>query len=92
MNPYCSRCYTIESEPVDTDAGIEVRWFKLADDGDIVTTGLDEEGEIVNLFMGIVEEDFDYDESYPLICSDCLVDIFENREGYENLDDDYPPF
>jgi len=83
MKPYCSRCFSTESDPVDTDAGCEVYWFKIDEDGEIITTGVDEGGEISSMFTGIVGKDFDYDESFQLLCSDCIIEMFQESGEFE---------
>jgi hypothetical protein len=83
MKPYCSRCFSKESDPVETDTGIEVHWFTLDEEGEAVTLGLDEGGEIGFMFTGIVGEDFDYDESQPLLCSDCVVSMYDEYKELE---------
>jgi len=87
MNPYCCRCFTIESDPVETDSGCDVHWFKLDETGDPITTGVGEDGEISPMFTGIVGEHFDYDESYEIVCSSCLDEMLE--EGEDEADQSY---
>lgn len=73
MEPYCSRCATKDPTPVTSDTGLTIYWFKIADDGDASTIGVNEDGEITNMFMGILDKDFEYDGDFELMCPDCVA-------------------
>lgn len=99
MEPYCCCCFTMDPEPVKTDTGDYVFWFKLQQDmesmeDDICTIGLNDNGEVSNMFLGIPDKDFEYDESFKIMCPGCVIKeledegIIDSFEEYEDFDDE----
>lgn len=73
MKPYCSRCYTEDPYPVEADTGEIIYWFKLAEDGDACTIGINEDGEVTDMFVGIMDKEFEYNKEFELMCPDCVA-------------------
>jgi hypothetical protein len=87
MKPYCSKCFTQDPEPVESDTGEMIYWFKICEETEEVTTlGLDEEGQVTEAFMGMSVKDFDYDDSFKIICPDCLVEESEQLDLNNELE------
>jgi len=82
MQPYCSRCYTTEPVPAETDQGYQFHWFKVSegDKEELEYLGVDEKGEFIFMFVAILEKVFDYDKSFKLMCPDCLAEEVQKRE------------
>lgn len=82
MHPYCSRCFKTDPEPVISDTDDKIYWFKIHEDLDgeesVCAVGLNTDGEISAMFVGISNKDFEYDESFKLLCPDCVIEDFEN--------------
>ena len=89
MNPYCCKCYSIDPDPVESDGGDQVCWFKLEEDENgeesVSTLGLDENGEMAFLFIALSEKHFDYDESFKIVCPDCVVEQYASQKEEEEL-------
>ena len=78
-------CFTQEPEPVEADTGDLIYWFKICEeDDDITTLGIDDEGQITDIFMGIPEKDFEYDDTFKILCPDCVIE-----ESGQLEDEDY---
>lgn len=91
MHSYCSRCFTRETEPVQADTGDLIYWFVLQQDDyidELITLGLDETGNITNMFVGIPEKEFVYDETFKLICPDCVVDEMDRMGDFNEEDNE----
>lgn len=73
MVPFCSRCATKDPTPATSDTGLTIYWFKISDEGEASTIGVNEDGEITDLFVGILDKDFDYDGEYEIMCPDCVA-------------------
>ncbi|MBD3261067.1 MAG: hypothetical protein GF334_05195 [Candidatus Altiarchaeales archaeon] len=89
MKPYCFRCFTQDPYPAQADTGDVIYWFRLfgEDDDELCTIGLDTEGDVAPMFMGVADKDFDYDESYKILCPDCAALEAEQEESlYEDED------
>ena len=76
MKPYCSKCFTQEPDPVEADTGDLIYWFKVCDeeDYDVITIGIDDDGQVTDIYVGIADKSFEYDDTYKLLCPECAVD------------------
>lgn len=94
MHPYCCKCFCTDPEPVETDGGDTVYWFKIESNGsseeeELYTVGIDENGEVDYMFLGVLDKDFEYDESFKIMCPDCVVGAVGEDDGAlldENLE------
>lgn len=85
--PFCSKCFTKDPEPVESDQG-KVYWFVLNPDTDVPTDlAVDTDGEVKDCFMAIPDKDFDYNEAEDgkLLCPDCVVDEQDVSDKEESL-------
>ena len=96
MKPSCNKCLTDDPDPVTDENGNEIYWFVVDTDdfGDIevATHGLDVFGDIVPMFQGIPEKEFDYDGGITILCPDCAIECIEKDEDCSsednNIDED----
>lgn len=89
MRPYCSRCFTHDPSPAQAETGDTIYWFKLSgdDEDELCTIGLDSEGEVTPMFIGVTDKDFEFDGSFKILCPDCAAMEAELLE--ESLDEDW---
>jgi hypothetical protein len=80
-----------ESDPVKDEEGNDIYWFivETNDYGDmeIVTQGLDVYGDIVPMFQGITNKEFEYDGDLKILCPDCAVELMEDEDAVDIEED-----
>ena len=91
MRPYCCKCMSEESDPVKDEEGNDIYWFivETNDYGnmEIVTRGLDVYGDIVPMFQGITNKEFEHDGDLKILCPDCAVELMEDDDAVDIEED-----